>query len=73
MEELMKRASKAVADDEVATVSMSISTQRRAVLEAVAFGSFLREVETHVDTTYGLLTPYKYPGQPGGPEGFLPS
>lgn len=52
----MKRAAEAVAEDKVETVTMSVTTQRRAVLEAVAFGTFLRDVETQVDTEYGLLT-----------------
>ncbi len=34
-----------------------------AVLEAVAFGTFLRDVETFVDNEYALLTP---PGSPPG-------
>ena len=38
-------------------VKVSVGTQRRAVLEAIAFGAFLRDVETYVDTDYhGLLT-----------------
>lgn len=34
---------------QVETLTMTVATQRRAVLEAVAFGTFLRDVETHVD------------------------
>jgi len=56
MQEVMTRMAKAVEKDEIETLTMSVGTQRRAVLEAVAFGSFLREVETHVRDEYGLLT-----------------
>ncbi len=42
----MQRMAEAVAKDEIETVTMSVGTQRRAVLEAVAFGTFLRDVET---------------------------
>ena len=74
MEEVMQRAEKAVSEDAVDTVTMNISTQRRAVLEAVAFGTFLRDVETHVDTSYGLLTPLPTrPGAGGSPPGMLPA
>lgn len=50
---------------------MTVGTQRRAVLEAVAFGAFLRDVETHVGEEYGtLLTPAPRPNVgPGGPGG----
>lgn len=36
---------------------MTVGTQRRAVLEAVAYGTFLRDVESFVDTEYHLITP----------------
>ena len=72
MEEVLKRAEKAVSEDSVATVTMNISTQRRAVLEAVAFGTFLRDVESYVDTSYGLLTPLPTSQGPPGP-GALPA
>lgn len=63
----MQRATKAVEIDTVSTVTMSILTQRRAVLEAVAFGTFLRDVENDVDTSYGLLTPLPVRGSGSGP------
>lgn len=47
----------AVAKDEVESLSITVGTQRRAVLEAVAFGTFLRDVEGYVDSEYQLLTP----------------
>lgn len=63
----------AIEQDQVKTVTMFVSTQRRAVLEAVAFGTFVRDKEILVDTNFGLLTPnpHKGPGLlgPGGPEG----
>lgn len=55
--ELMERIQSAVMDEKVATLTLTYSTQRRIILEAVAFGSFLRDVETRVDTDYHLLTP----------------
>lgn len=42
---------------QVEIMTVTVATQRRAVLEAIAFGSFLRDVETYVDTEYQLLTP----------------
>ena len=75
MEEVYSRAEKAVAEDKVSVVTMSIATQRRAVLEAVAFGTFLRDIETDVEDNYGLLTPLTLsasqgPDSPGGgPQG----
>ena len=61
MEEVMTRMARAVEKDEVPTVTMSVGTQRRAVLEAVAYGTFLRDVETWVQTDYSLLTPLPAP------------
>ena len=61
MEEVLSRMARAVEKDEVETVTMSVGTQRRAVLEAVAYGTFLRDVETWVQTDYGLLTPLQAP------------
>lgn len=61
MEEVMTRMARAVEKNEVATVTMSVGTQRRAVLEAVAYGTFLRDVETWVQTDFSLLTPLPMP------------
>lgn len=55
----------AVADNAIETVTMTVSTQRRCVLEAVAFGTFLRDVEDSVQTEYSLLTPLPPPRLPG--------
>jgi gas vesicle protein len=57
VEELMQRVQQAVADNIVEVVDMTVGTQRRAVLEAVAYGCFLRDVESWVDRDYALLTP----------------
>jgi len=57
----MTRMARAVEKNEVETVTMSVGTQRRAVLEAVAFGTFLRDVETWVQMDYSLLTPLPMP------------
>ncbi len=56
-EELMKRVEEAVQNDKVQNLVVSVATQRRAVLEAVAYGSFLRSVEEQVESKYGLLHP----------------
>lgn len=69
LEELMKRAEAAVQEDKVETVTMSVSTQRRAVLEAVAYGTFLRDIETSVGQEYGLLTSLPPPPPPSGGAG----
>jgi hypothetical protein len=65
MEDVMQRMAKAVESDKVQTLTMTVGTQRRAVLEAVAFGTFLRDVETWVDGEYALLTPLPRPRLPG--------
>ena len=57
MEELMQRVQEAVASGNVEVVDITVGTQRRAVLEAVAYGCFLRDVESWVDRDYALLTP----------------
>ncbi|KAH7616359.1 hypothetical protein Ndes2526B_g08489 [Nannochloris sp. 'desiccata'] len=57
VEELMQRVQQAVAENNVEVVDMTVGTQRRAVLEAVAYGCFLRDVESWVDRDYALLTP----------------
>mmetsp|Transcript_20304 Transcript_20304/g.60310 ORF Transcript_20304/g.60310 Transcript_20304/m.60310 type:complete len:216 (-) Transcript_20304:1186-1833(-) len=61
MEQVMERMAQAVEADRVETVTMTVGTQRRAVLEAVAFGAFMRDVETWVQTDYSLLTPLPPP------------
>ena len=59
-----------MADDKVESVVVTVGTQRRAVLEAVAYGCFLRDVESWVDGDYAaLLTPVTpaAAGDSGGP------
>lgn len=71
-EELMSRVNDAVGSGKVKTVTVNIATQRRVVLEAVAFGSFLRDAESYVDThDQRLLTPAPRGGQ--GPPGMIGS
>ena len=65
-EELFQRVQNAVRDDAVATLVMTVGSQRRAVLEAVAFGTFLRDVERHIDSEYNLLTALPAPQESGG-------
>lgn len=67
-----------VSNGQVESLVVSVGTQRRAVLEAVAFGTFLRDVEEHVGEEYDLLTPAKMPpygrgGQGGSGGGSAPS
>ncbi|MEW5312627.1 MAG: hypothetical protein WDW38_004247 [Sanguina aurantia] len=69
MEDVLLRMQKAVEQDKVETLVMTVGTQRRAVLEAVAFGTFLRDVESHVHDEYGLLTPLPTPKLPPGASG----
>ena len=57
VEELMERVQQAVAAESVEIVDITVGTQRRAVLEAVAYGCFLRDVECWVGREYALLTP----------------
>ncbi|PNH03539.1 hypothetical protein TSOC_010392 [Tetrabaena socialis] len=64
MEEAMSRMAKAVENDKVETLTMRVQTQRRSVLEAVAFGTFLRDVESWVQSEYSLLTPLPPPKLP---------
>ena len=57
-EDLMRVVEKVVGENKVQTVTLPVSAQRRVVLEAVAFGSFLRDAENFVDQRDGrLLTP----------------
>ena len=81
LEEVMKKAEQAVESDSVETVTMSIATQRaRKCWKRWRFGTFLRDVETDVDNSYGLLTPLRITSgsedggsQEGGPGGMLPA
>eukprot|EP00803_Ostreobium_quekettii_P001375 evm.model.scf_910.1 EVM.evm.TU.scf_910.1 scf_910:24458-29165(-) len=68
VEDLLKKIQQAVMDGKVSTLTMTVGTQRRTVLEAVAFGTFLRDVETWVQSDYGLLTALPAPR----PEDFGP-
>lgn len=52
----MKKVQKEMELGNVDSVTISVATQRRAILEAIAFGTFLRDVEGNIDSNYGLLT-----------------
>lgn len=67
VEDLLNRVQEAVLQESVATLTMTVGTQRQAVLEAVAFGTFLRDVETWVNEDYGLLTSLPSPKPNSGP------
>jgi hypothetical protein len=69
LEEVMQRVQQAVEQEKVDVMQVTVATQRRAVLEAIAFGSFLRDVETYVDSEYQLLTPGSSGGGGLGPLG----
>merc|ERR1711871_798782 len=57
MQELMSRMQQVVEEEKVKTLTLTISAQRRVVLEAVAYGAFLRDVESFVAVeSAGLLT-----------------
>lgn len=57
-EDFMRRMASAIEAGTVETVTLPYATQRRLVLEAVAFGAFLRDVEEGVIAKHeGLLTP----------------
>ena len=56
-----------VANNDVETLTLPYAAQRRLVLEAVAFGSFLRDAESQVEfKDERLLTPTSAPKRGGG-------
>ena len=66
-DQLMSRVQDVVGGGKVKTLTLPVATQRRVVLEAVAFGTFLRDAETYVDTRDGrLLTPVSRGPEPPG-------
>jgi len=66
-EELMQRVREVVANNDVETLTLPYAAQRRLVLEAVAFGSFLRDAESEVEfKDERLLTPTTAPRRGGG-------
>jgi len=54
-EQLMERVQEMVAEERVSTLTISMSTQTRVVLEGCAFGAFLRDCEADVDATSPML------------------
>jgi len=72
-EELMNAVSDAVSQKKVQTLTLAYASQRRLVLEAVAFGAFLRQSETYIDGyNPKLLTPTPR-GSTGPPGASLPN
>ena len=62
-EDFMMRMRRAIADGAVDSLTLPYAQQRRVVLEAVAFGSFLRDVEGRVGAEQqALLTPVRTGG-----------
>jgi hypothetical protein len=63
-EDFMQRMNDAMQSGAIDTVTLPYSTQRRVVLEAVAFGAFLRDVETRLGTgDHALLLTATVPDQ----------
>jgi len=58
-DQIVKKITEAVENDIVQTIVITFADQRRLILEAVAFGSFLREVEDHIlkKADEDILTP----------------
>jgi hypothetical protein len=56
-DEFKQRVHNAIASGAVETLTLPYTQQRRVVLEAVAFGAFLRDVESRVAAEPALLTP----------------
>ena len=66
-EELMQRVQEVVANNDVETLTLPYAAQRRLGLEAVAFGSFLRDSESQVEfNAERLLTPTTTQRRGGG-------
>ena len=71
-EELLMKLQKAVVSGQVHSLTLTVAAQRRVVLEAVAFGAFLRDIENYVaKETIGLLSANSQP--PPGASGAGPA
>ena len=72
-DEFLERMRDVVKEDKVDILVMSLSDQRRVVLEAVAFGAFLRDAESNIELLADepILTPNQAKGRP--PPGLLGS
>mmetsp|Transcript_13409 Transcript_13409/g.48794 ORF Transcript_13409/g.48794 Transcript_13409/m.48794 type:complete len:442 (-) Transcript_13409:104-1429(-) len=74
-EAFMEKMKEVIQEDEVETLVMTFADQRRLVLEAVAFGTFLRDSEDYIEdkASVPLFTPAPRPPMPpqsgGGGEG----
>eukprot|EP00210_Caulerpa_lentillifera_P003399 g3243.t1 len=67
VEDLIKKVQEAVTNGTVSTLTMTVGVQRRSVLEAVAFGTFLRDIEGYFINEFDLLTALPAPAGDGGP------
>ena len=56
MEDLMQQVKAKLDSGAISATTFTVGAQRRAVLEAIAYGTFLRDVESSVESNYGLLT-----------------
>merc|ERR1712003_126145 len=64
-QDLLMRLQEVIATGEVRSLTLTVAAQRRVVLEAVAFGAFLRDIENYVaKETVGLLTGNSPPSIP---------
>ena len=64
-EKMFEAMQAALEGDEIQALTLTFADQRRVILEAVAFGSFLRDTEAYVEVSHtSLLTPA--PSGPGG-------
>jgi hypothetical protein len=63
-DDFMNRMRAAIDSGAIESLTLPYAQQRRVVLEAVAFGSFMRDVEGRVGAEHTLLTPV--PGGGGG-------
>jgi hypothetical protein len=64
-QDLLIRLQEVIATGEVRSLTLTVAAQRRVVLEAVAFGAFLRDIENYVaKETVGLLTGNSPPSIP---------
>lgn len=70
VDDLMQQVQAKLESGAIEATTFTVGAQRRAVLEAIAFGTFLRDVETSVDENYGLLTAASSENNGLGPSGF---
>lgn len=70
LDELMKKVAEEMKAGNLDAVSLTVGNQRRMILEAVAFGTFLRDVEGNIGSHYqSLLTATSGRGPDSQPPG----